>query len=67
MARQNGFYKVRWHSEEHVMLWTTTNDDNTSDIAGFWTSIHNSLNDHDLNSVNEKKLTDKEVLGLITL
>lgn len=67
MARQNGFYKVRWHGKEQVMTWTTTNNDNTSNIAGFWTSINNSLNDHDLNFVNEKKLTNKEVLRLINL
>ena len=67
MARQDGFYKVRWKSEEHVMLWTTTNNDNTNSIAGFWTSISNSLNDHDLDVVDERRLTDKEILKVIAL
>ena len=66
MARKNGFYRVKHHNEDKIMKWTTTNDDNTATVAGYWNGHNNYTgNDHDLDFIDEKRLTDKEVLRLI--
>ena len=65
MARKDGFYKVRHHGEEIVMKWTTTNDDNTHDIAGYWKGPHGYRgNDHDMDFISEKLIPDEEILKL---
>ena len=66
MARKDGFYKVRHHNSEKIMMWTTTNSDNTANISGFWQGSDSYRgNDHDMSFINEKRLTEKEVLNLI--
>lgn len=63
MSRQNGFYRVRHHGEEKIMKWTLTNDDNTETVAGYWNGDNSYTgNDHDLDFIDEKKLTDKQIL-----
>lgn len=63
MARLDGFYRVKHHKVNRIMKWTTTNEDNTKEISGYWTG-HNGYqgNDHDMEYINEKRLTDKEIL-----
>ena len=66
MSRINGFYKVRHHNQEKIMRWESTNTDNTATVSGFWIWKHDQRsNNHDLDFIDEKKLTDKEVLGII--
>lgn len=62
MARKDGFYKVTHHKKVKIMKWTTTNDDNTKDVSGYWNGDGYTGNDHDMSFINEKMLTDKEVL-----
>lgn len=66
MARINGFYKVVHHNRERIMKWTTTNEDNTYEISGYWEGNNGyNGNDHDLSYVDEKRLKDREVLDFI--
>lgn len=66
MARLNGYYNVKHHGTNKIMLWTTTNEDNTKSISGFWTG-HNGYkgDDHDMSFIDEKKLTDREILEVL--
>ena len=67
MARLDGFYKVTHHGKQKVMKWTCTNSDNTETISGYWNGHGYTGNDHDMNSIDEKRLTDKELLSFIKL
>ena len=63
MARKEGFYRVRHHGDEKIMKWTPTNIDNTKTVAGYWNG-HNGYtgNDHDLSFIDEKRITDEQIL-----
>ena len=66
MARQDGFYKVRKGTKEYIMKWTTTNADNTAEMSGGWKGADSyGGHDHDMDFINEKRLTDKDILKLV--
>ena len=66
MARVDGFYKVKHHGKEKIMLWTATNKDNTESISGFWKG-HNgySGNDHDMDFIDEKCIPYSIILNIL--
>lgn len=62
MSRLNGFYRVTHQGKEKIMKWTSTNEDNTETVAGYWNGHGYTGNDHDMYFIDEKRLTDKEIL-----
>lgn len=66
MSRKNGFYRVTHGGETQIMSWTSLNNDNTEPISGYWNGDNSYTgNDHDMSFINEKLITEKELLKIL--